>query len=416
MSTTRRDFLSYGCSAAIAAMSGSRILQMAFAPLAAVPGDQILVVVFLRGGIDGLHFLGPADDKDYVAARPTALRVNESGDHAGLAIKNGPATLDFRLHKAAAPLKELYDGGDLAFIHACGLTNATRSHFEAMDYVERGVGGQTGRSVLNGWVTRLVEQYPAGSQLRAISATDRTPDSMLGLAGGVAMTNPEAFNTPGDPKIEKYLRRLYAGNTPVHQAGATTLATISKVQAKLKGANGQWIPYVPGNGVQYPEGELGNSLKTVARMIRADLGLQVATVDFGGWDTHEGQVYKFGPLVEHMSRSLAAFMNDLNGYRNRLNVVVISEFGRRLRANQSAGTDHGHGNVMMVLGGGVAGGKVFGRWPGLANEQLDQNADLAITTDYRTVLAELMTKRLGVKDVAAVLPGYGSGTPLGVFR
>lgn len=414
---SRRDFM-LGCSAGIVALSGSRVLDMAFDALGkrSGPTDPILVVVFLRGGIDGLNLLAPVDDKDYVAARPPALRVTESGEQVGLPIKNGPADLDFRLHKAAAPLKELYDGGSLAFVHACGLTHGTRSHFEAMDYVERGLGAQTARNVHNGWIARMTEELTGSGPIRALSATDRTPDSMLGMAGAVAMANPESFNIPVGEPVAKYLRRLYVGDTAVHRAGATTLDAIETVHRKLKDEKGAWLPYVPSAGAQYPEGELGNSLKTVARVVRADLGLQVAAVDLGGWDTHEYQTYRYAPMVEHLSRSIAAFYNDLHAYHDRLNVVVMSEFGRRLRANQSQGTDHGHGNLMMALGGGVNGGRVFGKWPGLATEQLDQGADLAITTDYRRVLSELASGRLRSRNADKLFPGYAPEPALGVFK
>jgi uncharacterized protein (DUF1501 family) len=415
MSTTRREFLNYGCSAAIASMAGSRILELGFSPNVAVKGDQILVVVFLRGGLDGLHFLAPVDDKDYVAARPANLRVASSGDEKGLEIARGPADFDFRLHKSAGAIKELYDSEQLAFIHACGLTNATRSHFEAMDFLERGVEGQEGRAILSGWITRLVADLPGDAQLKTVSAADRTPDSMLGHGKAVAMTNPEAFSTPGGEKIETYLRRLYSGPSSVHQAGSSTLDAIRELQSKLKDKNGEWIKYEPENKASYPDGELGNSLKTVSRLVKAEMGLQVAAVDYGGWDTHEGQVYTFGPKIDHMAKSILAFYNDLSAFHSRLNVVVMSEFGRRLRSNTSAGTDHGHGNVMMVLGGGVRGGRCYGKWPGLANHQLDEGADLAITTDYRQVLSEIATRKLGLKSAERVLPGYRYDKPLGLY-
>lgn len=408
---TRREFIS-GCSAAIAALSGSRLLHLSWNTDSTA--EPILVVVFLRGGMDGLHLLGPVDDADYVAARPAALRVGESGEFAGLPIGNGYAGRDFRLHKAAAPIKELYDAKRLAFVHAAGLVHGTRSHFEAMDYVERGVVGGTGRTSATGWMTRLAETVPGIGSMGLVSASDRAPDSMLGAANAMAMANPEAFSVPVGPQVANYLRSVYKGSSEVHRAGTRTLDAIEAIHKELKTPEGAWKPYVPERGAAYPDGELGQSLRTVARLIRADLGLRLAAVDYGGWDTHEGQTYTFAPRVEHLSRSLAAFANDLHAYEDRLCVVVMSEFGRRVRANQSQGTDHGHGNAMMVMGGVVAGGRILGEWPGLATEQLDQRADLAITTDYRAVLSEVASAHLGVKDVSKVFPGFKS-KPVGLM-
>jgi uncharacterized protein (DUF1501 family) len=407
---TRRDFLS-GCSAAIASLAGSRILGLSFAESAAT--DGIMVVIFLRGGMDGLHFLGPAGDKDYLAARPEALRVNEKGDHAGLTISGGPADLDFRLHKSAGPLKELYDSRLLGFVHACGLTNGTRSHFEAMDLMERGVsefGGKAG----TGWITRLMQGLDSKGPIPLFSATDRTPAAMLGSGQSLTFPNPEAMTLWGGGPVEAHLRRLYTGSGEVHAAGKRTLNALTSLTDKLKNPDGSWKEYTPGEGVKYPDGELGASLRTVARLIRADLGVRVAAVDLGGWDTHEYQEGKFSALVDHLSKSVHSFMNDLSAYHSRLTVVVMSEFGRRLLANTSYGTDHGHGNVMMVMGGGVQGGKTYGAWPGLASHQLDQGADLKITTDYRNVLHEIVGSRMGSEAAARLFQGFEPGAKTGI--
>jgi uncharacterized protein (DUF1501 family) len=203
---------------------------------------------------------------------------------------------------------------------------------------------------------------------------------------------------------------------PLVAAGAGALRAFDVVQSKLpRGADGNVLPYKPDNDLSYGDGDLARSLQTVAQLVKMDLGLRVATVDFGGWDTHDAQGYHFPILLKQLSTALHAFYNDLGAYHGRLNVVVMSEFGRRLKSNQSAGTDHGHGNAMMVLGAGIRGGMLHGTWPGLATEQLDSRADLAVTTDYRVVLSEILSKRFGLSDATAVFPELSGHQSIGVM-
>ena len=418
MTVSRRTFI-VGCSAAIAAMTGGAVRGLAFAQ----PGDttrrDILVVVFLRGGCDGLSLVAPVNDPFYKGARGE-LRVEESGQNAGLLLSNTIPGADFRLHPRATLLQSLYINRSLAIVHACGLRNGTRSHFEAMDYMEGGIP-ESGVPA-NGWLARYLNSISASGYLPAVAAGTRVPFSMVGFNGAAALTDPASFNLSWNSwryrsQLDQALNAFYSGDSPVQQAGRTTLTTIARINERLpRDSQGRVIPYTPEMGVRYPGGRgasLGNALRTVASLIKMDIGLLAATVDYGGWDTHEGQGWIFPELVAGLSEALYAFYNDLWRYHDRLTVVVMSEFGRRLKANRSGGTDHGHGNVMLVLGEGIRGGKMYGVWPGLAAEQLDNGVDLAITTDYRAVLAEVLIKRGALQTVDQVFPGF-RGSPLGL--
>lgn len=427
MSVTRREFL-MGCSAAIAAMAAGKIGQLIFADEAQAAGsDEILVVVFLRGGCDGLSLLSPYDDGVYRQAR---------GDLAPpLAGVNAPLRLDprnptyntssFGLNAKMPQLKELYDGGRLALVHACGLDDDTRSHFDAMDYMERGTPGV--KTTGSGWITRHVQTLGGlPGLIPTISAGSDAPASLLGYNGAVAMSNPRNFglNTfwRTNRKEENYpmlqaLEGFYPGSglNPLDKAGRRTLETIKAIRTANPG------DYTPRGGVVYPGGSFGSALQTVAQVVKMEQGLRIATVDLGGWDTHESQAWSDGTgylpdRLGLLSQGLYALVNDLVDYLGRLTVVVMSEFGRRLGRNASNGTDHGHGNVMMLLGGNVNGGKIYGNWPGLVN--LDQGQDLRITTDFRVVLGEVIYRRLGNPNLGAIFPGLTAAgfAPLGLVN
>jgi uncharacterized protein (DUF1501 family) len=421
--SSRRRFL-IGCSAAVAAMAGSRITNLSFAgdgkDAAATTGaaGEILVVVFLRGGMDGLNLVAPVDDPHYIAARGAGLRLAADGDGAALPLAGGPVGLDFRLHPAAKPLKELYDGKQLAIVHACGLRNGTRSHFEAMDLMERGVIDVKQQSMSTGWLTRhlLGRAGSASGPLPAVGAASALPNSLLGYPPGVAVPDAGAVAFYGDEEQLKALASLYAGDSAIDRAGRRTLKAVHLISKRLHKENGEAIAYAPEHAATYPGGELSDALQTVARLIKLDVGLRAAAVDYGGWDTHQGQSDHFPGLVEQLAKSLANFYLDLTRYQSRLSVIVMSEFGRRLKSNESEGTDHGHGNLMLALGGAVNGGRIYGQWPGLATEQLDDRADLAVTTDHRAVLAELLQRRGGETRVDEIFPGLGAFEALGVFR
>ncbi len=353
----RRSFLQTASTSALAALAGSRITNLAFAADSAARPDHLLVVLFLRGGCDALNLVAPVDDKDYIAARPEFLRVTEKGEYAGLPLKNGFAGHDMRLHPNAAPLRELYDSGDLAIIHACGLTNGTRSHFEAQEMMERGVSDQKNVGNGSGWLTRTIEALRPGGLLPAVAIGGELPDSLLHSRIAVSMQQARQFGYGYGNQVD-LLKRLYSGTEGIHRVGKLTLDTITTLQGKLpRDAEGDVTDYIPDPRVSYENtGDLGDHLQAVAQLAKMDTGLRVATVDYGGWDTHEYQESEFGELVDEMSRGLVAFYNDMSRFQKQMTIVVHSEFGRRLKANQSDGTDHGHGGINLILGGGVKGG------------------------------------------------------------
>jgi uncharacterized protein (DUF1501 family) len=402
-------------------MAGGRISQLVFAgdpvaahqaylPLVASP-EQIFVMLFLRGGCDGLSLVSPYDDASYVAARRSLALTPSSA----LTIDPNNAafnpTSSFGLHPSAAPLRELYNAGKLAIVHACGLNDDTRSHFDAMDYIERGTPGN--KSTSTGWLARHLQLVNTGGLLPIVAAGSAAPASLLADDETVVMNDINSYELSGpwrysgasNPAMLTSLKKFYTGADAFQDAGKRALEVIDAIQS-LKAANGgDDLTYTPSPGVTYPSG-LGSSLKLLAQIIKLGLGLQAATVDFGGWDTHEEQGTNGGyyaDQVDMLARSLHAFYNDLPNHRDRLTVVVMSEFGRRLGANTGGGTDHGHGNVMFVLGGGVNGGKIYGQWPGLVD--LDQDQDLKITTDYRSVLGEIVVQRLSNPKLGSVFLG-----------
>jgi uncharacterized protein (DUF1501 family) len=412
----RREFL-IGCSSAIAVMAGSRITSYGFSPV--IGGkDDIFIYVFLRGGCDGLNLVAPVNDPSYAVERPPELRITDSGNDQGLLLKNALAGLDFRLHNRAPELKELYESDSLAIIHAAGLTNGTRSHFDAMDIIER--GSLTNKNLSEGWFTRYLQSTSTISSTAkfpsmAISAS--MPSSFLGSKNTLALSNLPDYKLRGDARHGELLRILYDQKTLLGESARNALDSIRYINDRMaKDASGNIVAYSPETNVTYPEIPFARSLKTLSQIIKMDMGLQVATIDYGGWDTHEHQVNIFNTLTEGLSKSLAAFYNDISAYQNRVSILVMSEFGRRLKSNKSGGTDHGHGNVMLALGGNVKGGKMYGQWPGLANEQLDNNVDLAVTTDYRTVLSEIINRRLGNPKLGYIFPGIKEYKPLDFLK
>ena len=401
---TRRNFLQ-GCSAAIAAMAGARLTNVAFAQQNS-PTDT-LVVVFLRGGWDALNVVTPIEGDDrgyYETARPDIKISNLL-----------PLNDQFGMHPALAPLHGMYQDGKMAVVHAVGLNYDTRSHFDAQEFIELGTPGS--KSTTSGWITRHLQGSGVGTILPALS-TSGAPSSLLNFTPTVNLNDPADFSQwdNGLAKSQQAaLRQMYGGETLLHRAGLRTLESLDIVSPLVE------QEYRPSNGAQYGDDEISQQLKTVARMIKLEAGLRVATVDYGGWDTHEYQNDGDGGYLADQLRNLANglsnFYLDLDsGYSERISVVVISEFGRRLVQNEDYGTDHGHGNVMFTLGGGVNGGQVYGAWPGLHNDQLYDRADLAITTDYRQVLSELLTRRMGEANIANVFPGFALAGELGIFR
>ena len=410
-SLSRRGFLA-GCSAAIAALSGARLTDLAFAaPHASAHGGDVLVSVFLRGGLDGLNLCVPYFEDLYYQYRPD-IHVRPPGR------PNGALDLDgqFGLHPAANELHTLFQAGKLAIVHATGLPDPTRSHFDAMAMMERGTPGV--KTLGTGWLTRHLQSATIGTgEVGAMVASNLVPTSLLGALNVAAVPRAGGLDYWGEwSQVEAQrlaLRRMYDGSTWVQRFGSQALDIVDQVAFASSG-------YTPEFGAVYPGNAFGDALQAVAQLIKLEIGLRVAAVDLGGWDTHENQGNngqgQFAALVKTLSQGLTAFYTDLTRHVGSLTVVVMSEFGRRARENGSDGTDHGHGNVMLVLGGGINGGKVYTKWPGLREEQLDERQDLRITTDYRQVLGEVVMRRLRNPRLADVFPGGPAYAPLGLAQ
>jgi uncharacterized protein (DUF1501 family) len=383
--------------------------RMAFAAPDRVSSQRdTLVCIFLRGGADGVNIVV------YYENRPT-IAVAEPGAGAGRALD-----LDgfFGFHPTLAPLKEIWDDGALAVVDAVGLPFANHSHFEAMDWLERGTPGD--RRLLSGWL---------GRHLAAVDATNTSPFRAIGFGGLVqaslrgpvpatALSSIADFHLQGFEdqlaRFQSTLASLYSGSGFLDVQALQTFGALERLAAKDP------TQYQPANGAQYPDTDFGSGLKQVGQLIKADLGLEVACVDIGGWDMHEGEGTSGGGLMaEHLQElaaGLHAFYTDLHDRMGRITVLTMTEFGRRIEENASGGTDHGTASFMFLLGGGINGKKVYGPWPGLAPENLADPGDLAVTTDFRVVLGEVLERRLGNPNVGGVFPGFTSPGSLGICR
>jgi uncharacterized protein (DUF1501 family) len=424
MTLSRRSLIqatALGAASGLLPLPGLRRLLFA----AESGNDGILVVLHLRGGCDGLNLLSPATDVDFIEARNSDLRVLADGSDAGhLVLHSQAGAPEFRLHAAAGALGELSDSKHLAFVHAAGLIDSTRSHFVATDMIEHGVAdGAALNRTATGWLTRAIAQ-DGGSSIRGVSTSSAPSGAWLGDAHAISVADlSNGLAPPGGVATGKVLEQLYGltltdtSGEGVIVAGRMALQSMAMIDTQLaRDVHGKYAVYAPEAGANYELAfELGRPLKTLAQLIKMDLGLRAATVDLGGWDTHEYQPGRFRNQVERLSQGLGAFYNDMARYQNRLVVVVVTEFGRRLRSNRSNGTDHGRGSVMMVLGGRVAGGKIHGRWPGLQAEQLQDGVDLAVVNDYRQSLTEVISQWRGQANAPDVFPGFRPTLNLGLF-
>lgn len=420
MKTTRRGFL-VGCSAAIAGYAGSRFNTVSFGDPNS--NNEIMIVVFLRGGMDGLSLIPPIGgaDRDHYQTARQDLAIPTSGPGAALPLQD-----QFGLHPSAAPLLDIYQSGKLSIVQAVGMSTViNKSHFDAMQFVELGTPGQ--KNLTTGWLTRHLTSaanLPPDLTMPSLAIGDLQPVSLAGSNETVNMVDPEYFNVANGPwrwrsEQKDTLRDLFAGDTSwVHAGGVQALNAVDIVESTVTG------DYTPSNGAVYPDNEFGKKLRVLAQMIKLDLGLQVATIDFGGWDTHEsqgeGSSGYFADLVTELASGLAAFYTDLDGsgadnYTNRMTLVAQSEFGRELARNGDGGTEHGYGNHMLVLSGNATGG-LHGTWPGLAPGQLVDGTDLAVTTDYRQVMSEILIRRMCNPSLDSIFPGYSGYQPLGVVQ
>lgn len=405
--TTRRIFLRDSAVAMVGVGSSPLWLERAlYAADAPAPRKKILVAIFQRGAADGLNVVVPHGEKAYYAMRPTIAVPRPTSNAAGRA--DSAIDLDgfFGLHPSLAPLKPLYDQQHLAIVDAVGSPDPTRSHFDAQDYMESGTPGR--KATRDGWMNRaLPNAAEKPSPVRAVALGQALPRSMAGVNPAVAVQSIAGFQVR-DRQAAQQFEEMYklAQDPKLRSAGRETFEAVAMLQSI------QRQQYVPEGGADYPRGRFGDSLKQIAQLIKSGVGVEMAFADIGGWDHHvneTGQRPTEGPLANLLrdyAQGLAAFWQDMGDRMADVAVVTMSEFGRTAQENGNRGTDHGHANCMLVMGGGVKGGKVYGRWPGLEREQLYEGRDLAMTTDFRDLLGELVANHLGNPSLGTVFPGY----------
>jgi uncharacterized protein (DUF1501 family) len=406
MAITRRVFLRNSALAVVGTAAVPSFLARA-AWGAADPGsrNKRLVVIFQRGAADGLNIVVPHAEPQYYAMRPSiSIPRKDVLDLDGF----------FGLHPSLAPFQPLWQRRQLAIVHAAGSPDPNRSHFDAQDFMESGTPGV--KSTDDGWLNRSLHNLPHASPkspFEAIAMGPSIPRILSGLEPAIAMNNINDFAVGGrgakaSPTSSTF-EAMYGHSLDavLHSTGEETFDAVKM----LKSADP--AKYKPAPGANYPKGRFGDSLRQLAQLIKANLGVQVAFADIGGWDHHvnegatEGQIAN---VLRDFSQSLAAFWTDLGDLGEDTVVVTMSEFGRTARENGNRGTDHGHANVMFVLGGPVKGGKVYGRWPGLDQSQLYDGRDLALTTDFRQVMGEAVALHLGNKNLAPVFPGFDNAS------
>ena len=399
---TRRGFMKGGALALVGtSVIPAFLTRSVYAQMnSAAAGGKKLVVIFQRGACDGLNVVVPYAEPNYYAMRPTiAIQKGEVLDLDG----------QFGLHPALASMKPLWDAGHLAAVHAVGSPDPTRSHFDAQDYMESGTPGV--KATTDGWLNRALAAEPLHGQpspFRAVALGTQLPRTLQGHVPAVAMANVQDFSVGGKgpqaSPVANAFQAMYDESTDavLHGTGQETFEAVRM----LKTADP--AKYKPAAGVTYPGTPFGNSMKQIAQLLKANLGVEAAFADVGGWDTHQNQGGANGQLayrLKEFSDGIAAFWQDMGDGAEGITLVTMSEFGRTARQNGTGGTDHGHANVMFVLGGTVKGGKVYGRWPGLNDDQLNEGRDLAVTTDFRNVLGEAAYKTLGAHKLDVVFPG-----------
>jgi len=402
MSITRRVFLrNSGLAVVGTAAIPSFLTRAAFGAAESGTSNKRLVVIFQRGAADGLNIVVPHAEPAYYAMRPS---INIP--------RNAVIDLDgfFGLHPSLAPFQPLWNQRHLAIVHATGSPDPSRSHFDAQDFMESGTPGV--KATDDGWLNRCLHDLPAPadkSAFRAIALGPSLPRILSGKEPALAVNNVNDFGVGGrnGNTSASTFEAMYAQSVDsvLHGTGRETFDAVKM----LKSANPS--QYKPAAGADYPKGRFGDSLKQLAQLIKANLGVQVAFADIGGWDHHVNEGSTQGQIANvlgEFSQSLAAFWTDLGDLREDTVVVTMSEFGRTARENGNRGTDHGHANVMFVMGGPVKGGKVYGRWPGLDQSQLYEGRDLALTTDFRQVLGEAVYSHLGNRALDEVFPGFES--------
>jgi uncharacterized protein (DUF1501 family) len=375
--------------------------------------QKVLIAIFQRGAVDGLNMIVPFGEADYYAARPT-LAIARPG-----AAENTAIDLDgfFGLHPRLRPLKPFWDAGSLAIVHASGSHDETRSHFDAQDYMESATPGV--KSTPDGWMNRYLhaKEHQKATPFRAVALAQQLPRSLQGTApalaiGQIGQFGIRAGRATGDLQASFEAEYAAAAESVLHSTGREAFDAVRMLK------NADPARYTPANGAEYPRSPFGDALRQIAQLIKADVGLEVAFAESGNWDHHANEGAAVGLLanrLDDLARGIAALARDLGDRMQDVVVVTMSEFGRSVSENGSRGTDHGHGNAMMVLGGAVRGGRVYGKWPGLAREQRHEGRDLAITTDFRAVFNEVVRGHLGLRDTSRVFPAFTGTGRLGMF-
>ena len=402
----RRDFLKLTGMGAAALAAGPKI---AFAADPSSRSTDTLVVIFQRGAMDGLNAVVPYTDADYYAQRRTiAVPRPDAASGASISLNDR-----FALNPALAPLKPIWDRGQLAIVHAVGLTTPSRSHFDAQDFMERAwlEKGQ----VNSGWLNRHLQSTALSQDLsfRAIAVGKAVPRSMSGASPVVGISSIASFglnsNSTRENALLDALQQSFSGTSLLDSTGNRTFAALDQLAGKNPGA------IAVENLAVYPNTSFGNQMKDLAALIKSGIGVEAASVDIGGWDTHNNEVVEINARLDDLAKTLAAFNTDLGARMKSVTVLTMTEFGRRVAENGSQGTDHGRGSCMFAMGGGVIGKQVYGNWPTLAPAQLE-GGDLRVTTDYRSVLAEALSKRCGnANKLGDVFPGFTGQPSSGLF-
>ena len=409
---SRRVFLKNG---------GLALVSLGFAPeflartvaAAGSPGRRVLITIFQRGAVDGLNMIVPFGERDYYTARPSIAIARPGGPESAVDLDGF-----FGLHPRLAPLEPLFDARQLAIVHACGSPDGTRSHFDAQDYMESATPGV--KSTPDGWLNRYLHarEHQAQTPFRAVALAPQLPRSLQGLAPALAIGQIDRFGIRAGQStdmVQSSFESEYAAaaDRVLHSTGREAFGAIRM----LKQADPS--RYAPANGADYPRSAYGEALKQIAQLVKADVGLEVAFAESGNWDHHVNEGAAVGQLaarLDDFGRGIAALVRDLGDRMQDVVILTMSEFGRAVAENGNRGTDHGHGNAMLVIGGAVRGGKVYGRWPGLAREQRYDGRDLAVTTDFRAVFNEVVRGHLGLTDTRAVFPGFKAEKGLGLFE
>ncbi|HVF35800.1 MAG TPA: DUF1501 domain-containing protein [Candidatus Saccharimonadia bacterium] len=402
MTCNRRDFFKLAGLAGAASFAP----RLAFAQDSAVArSSDTLIVIYLRGGMDGLNAVAPYADANYYRLRPT-VNVPRPGTAGGALDLDG----FFGLHPSLAPIEPLYQSGRLAVVQAAGFRQASRSHFECQDRMERATLDLT--LVSSGWLNRHLETVGIGETFQAVGMGRSVQASLRGAAPVIGLSTIGEFTIRTTSQRKGEIMNAFA--SIYDDASALASSSTQALEAVDQLAEASPANFPVEGGAVYPATTFASAMKEIAQLVKAGLGLQYACIDLGGWDHHDDEVNELPPLLDELSQTLAALDKDLGARMANVTVVTMTEFGRRARENASRGTDHGAGSLMMLMGGGVVGRTVYRDWPGLGDADL-YNGDLDVTTDYRAVLAEILEKRMGGTDLAKTFPGYAPQPALGAL-